>query len=163
MAILQKDLTALRKEFKTLEKKMEKLLKGFDSSPKPKKAAKPKAVKKAVSKKSTAKKAPAKKAPAKKAAAQKKAVKKAPVKKAPAKKKAVAKAPAKKAPAPKKAVEVTATDQILKIIKRSKKGVDVPTLKEKTGFDDKKVRNIVFRAAKEGRIKKSGRGVYVGG
>jgi hypothetical protein len=158
MAILQKDLTALRKEFKTLEKKMEQLLKGFDSSPKPKKAAKPKAVKKAVSKKS-----PAKKAPAKKAAAQKKAVKKAPVKKAPAKKKAVAKAPAKKAPAPKKAVEVTATDQILKIIKRSKKGVDVPTLKEKTGFDDKKVRNIVFRAAKEGRIKKSGRGVYVGG
>jgi hypothetical protein len=163
MAILQKDLTALRKEFKTLEKKMEKLLKGFDSSPKPKKAAQPKAVKKAVSKKSTAKKAPAKKAPAKKAAAQKKAVKKAPVKKAPAKKKAVAKAPAKKAPAPKKAVEVTATDQILKIIKRSKKGVDVPTLKEKTGFDDKKVRNIVFRAAKEGRIIKSGRGVYVGG
>jgi hypothetical protein len=163
MAILQKDLTALRKEFKTLEKKMEQLLKGFDSSPKPKKAAKPKAVKKAVSKKSTAKKAPAKKAPAKKAAAQKKAVKKAPVKKAPAKKKAVAKAPAKKAPAPQKAVEVTATDQILKIIKRSKKGVDVPTLKEKTGFDDKKVRNIVFRAAKEGRIKKSGRGVYVGG
>jgi hypothetical protein len=168
MAILQKDLTALRKEFKTLEKKMEQLLKGFDSSPKPKKAAKPKAVKKAVSKKSTAKKAPvkkapAKKAPAKKAAAQKKAVKKAPVKKAPAKKKAVAKAPAKKAPVPKEAVEVTATDQILKIIKRSKKGVDVPTLKEKTGFDDKKVRNIVFRAAKEGRIKKSGRGVYVGG
>jgi hypothetical protein len=168
MAILQKGLTALRKEFKDLEKKMEKLLKGFDSSPKPKKAAKPKAVKKAVSKKSTAKKAPAKKAPAKKApakkaAAQKKAVKKAPVKKAPAKKKAVAKAPAKKAPAPKKAVEVTATDQILKIIKRSKKGVDVPTLKEKTGFDDKKVRNIVFRAAKEGRIIKSGRGVYVGG
>ena len=128
MAILKKDLTALRKEFNALEKKMEKLLKGFDTSSKPKKAAKPKAVKKAVAKKSTAKKAPAKKAPAKK-----------------------------------KAVEVTATDQILKIIKRSKKGVDVPTLKEKTGFDDKKVRNIVFRAAKEGRIKKSGRGIYVGG
>jgi len=85
-------------------------------------------------------------------------------KKAPAKKKAVKKAPAKKAPAKKnKALQVTATDQILKIIKRSKKGVDVPTLKNKTGFDDKKVRNIVFRAAKEGRIKKSGRGVYVGG
>lgn len=62
----------------------------------------------------------------------------------------------------KKAPQTTATDQILKIIKRSKKGVDVPTLKKKTGFDDKKVRNIVFRASKEGRIKKSGRGVYVG-
>ena len=67
-----------------------------------------------------------------------------------------------KATAAKKAPQTTATDQILKIIKRSKKGVDVPTLKKKTGFDDKKVRNIVFRASKEGRIKKSGRGVYVG-
>ena len=148
MAILKKDLTAVRKEFKALEKKMEKLLKAFEASSKPKKAAKPKAGKKAVSQKAPAKKTAAKKAPAKKAAA---------------KKSAVAKAPAKKAPAPKKAVQVTATDQVLNIIKRSKKGVDVPTLKKKTGFDDKKVRNIVFRAAKEGRIKKSGRGIYVGG
>jgi hypothetical protein len=70
--------------------------------------------------------------------------------------------PAKKSPAQKKANPETATDQVLKIIKRSKKGVDVPTLRTKTGFNDKKVRNIVFRAAKEGRIKKSGRGIYVG-
>jgi hypothetical protein len=67
-----------------------------------------------------------------------------------------------KVTAGKKTPQNTATDQILKIIKRSKKGVDVPTLKKKTGFNDKKVRNIVFRASKEGRIKKSGRGVYVG-
>jgi hypothetical protein len=40
--------------------------------------------------------------------------------------------------------------------------VDVPKLKAKTGFDDKKVRNIVFRASKEGKIKKVGRGTYVG-
>ncbi len=86
-----------------------------------------------------------------------KAVKKAAVKKAPAKK-----ATAKKAPAKKKTAVVTATEQVLNIIKRTKKGVDVPTLKQKTGFNDKKVRNIVFRAAKEGRIKKSGRGIYVG-
>ncbi len=132
MAILKKDLTALTKDFKALEKKMEKLLKAFETSSKPKKVTKAKAVKA-------------------------KAVKKATVKK-----KATKKAPAKKAPARKKATQVTATDQILKIIKRSKKGVDVPALKEKTGFDDKKVRNIVFRAAKEGRIKKSGRGIYVG-
>ncbi len=77
------------------------------------------------------------------------------------KKTAAKKAPAKKTPATKKTGQVTATDQVLKIINRSKKGVDVPTLKKKTGFDDKKVRNIVFRAAKEGRIKKSGRGIYV--
>lgn len=138
MAILKKDLAALGKDFKALEKKMEKLLKAFETSLKPKKVSKPKAAKKAAAKKTTAKKAPAKK-------------------------KAVTKAPAKKAPAKKKTIQVTATDQILKIIKRSKKGVDVPTLKKKTGFDDKKVRNIVFRAAKEGRIIKSGRGIYVSG
>ena len=62
----------------------------------------------------------------------------------------------------KTAPQATATDQILGIIKRFKKGVDVTTLKKKTGFDDKKVRNIVFRASKEGKIKKSGRGIYVG-
>jgi hypothetical protein len=124
MAILKKDLTALRKDFKALEKKMEKLLRAFETGTK---AAKAKPAKKAATKKVVAKKAPAKKAPAKK-----------------------------------KAGQVTATDQVLKIINRSKKGVDVPTLKKKTGFDDKKVRNIVFRAAKEGRIKKSGRGIYVG-
>jgi len=72
------------------------------------------------------------------------------------------KAPVKKIAAKKTAIQATATDQILRIIKRFKKGVDVPTLKEKTGFDDKKVRNIVFRASKEGKIKKSGRGIYVG-
>jgi hypothetical protein len=91
-----------------------------------------------------------------------KAAKAKPAKKAATRKVVAKKAPAKKAPAKKKAGQVTATNQVLKIINRSKKGVDVPTLKKKTGFDDKKVRNIVFRAAKEGRIKKSGRGIYVG-
>ena len=68
----------------------------------------------------------------------------------------------KKAAHRKKAAKATATEQILKIIKRSRKGVDVPTLKTKTGFEDKKVRNIIFRASKEGKIKKVGRGIYVG-
>ena len=68
----------------------------------------------------------------------------------------------KKAAPRKKAAKDTATDQILKIIKRSRKGVDVPTLKTKTGFEDKKVRNIIFRASKEGKIKKVGRGIYTG-
>ena len=76
--------------------------------------------------------------------------------------KAVKAAPAKKVAARKTGSQATATDQILGIIKRFKKGVDVTTLKKKTGFDDKKVRNIVFRASKEGKIKKSGRGIYVG-
>ena len=80
----------------------------------------------------------------------------------PVKAKTIKKAPAKMEAAKKTTLQVTATEQILGIIKRFKKGVDVPTLKKKTGFDDKKVRNIVFRASKEGKIKKSGRGIYVG-
>jgi hypothetical protein len=32
----------------------------------------------------------------------------------------------------------------------------------KTGFDEKKVRNIVFKAFKGGKIKRVGRGLYAG-
>ena len=78
-------------------------------------------------------------------------------KKAPAKK-----APAKKAPAQKKAAQPTATDAILKIIKASKKGVDAPTLVKKTGFNQKKVRNILFRTYKQGKIKRLDKGIYTG-
>ena len=79
-------------------------------------------------------------------------------KKVPAKKRVAAK---KKPVAKKKAGTVTATDKIVNIIKRSKKGVDVPTLMKKTGLADKTVRNILFRSSKQGKIKRSGRGVYV--
>ena len=79
-------------------------------------------------------------------------------KKAPARKKVAAK---KKAPAKKRAAKLTATDQVVNIIKRSKKGVDAPTLMKKTGLADKTVRNILFRAGKQRKIKRSGRGVYV--
>ena len=61
----------------------------------------------------------------------------------------------------KKAIGLTATDQVLKIIKRSRGGADVPTLMKKTQFDETKVRNIIFRAFKQGKIKRAGRGVYV--
>ena len=79
-----------------------------------------------------------------------------------AKRKPRAKAkPAKKA-LTKKAPALTATDQVVNIIKRSKKGVDAPALMKKTGFDDKKIRNILMRAAKQGKIKRARRGIYVG-
>ena len=162
MAILKKDLHAVKRDIVALGKRLEKLIKAHGPIPKAKKVTTKKAVKKAKTvKKAPAKKAAAKKAPAKKTVAKKTTAKKAPAKKAPAKKAPAKKAPAKKTVAKKKATQVTATDKILQIVKRSKKGVDVSTLKKKTGFDDKKVRNIVFRASKEGRIKKSGRGVYV--
>jgi hypothetical protein len=82
-------------------------------------------------------------------------------KKANPKAKPAKKAPAKKAPAKKKPAALTATDQVVNIIKRLKKGVDVPTLIKKTGFEDKKIRNIVFKASKQGEIKRAGRGVYI--
>ena len=80
----------------------------------------------------------------------------------PSKAKAVKAKPAKKAPVKKRATKVTATDQVLKIISRSKRGVDNATLMKKTGFDQRKVRNIVFRTLKEGKIQRAGRGLYSG-
>ena len=80
-------------------------------------------------------------------------------KKAPVKKKPVAK---KKRVAKKKGAKLTATDKVVNIIKRAKKGTDVATLMKKTGLADKTLRNILFRAGKQRKIKKAGRGVYVG-
>ena len=81
-----------------------------------------------------------------------------------AKAKAAKRAPAKKKPVAKKktGAKLTATDQVVNIIKRSKKGVDAPTLMKKTGLADKTIRNILFRAGKQVKIKRAGRGVYVG-
>jgi hypothetical protein len=67
----------------------------------------------------------------------------------------------KKAPVKKKVKGLTETDKVLNIIKRSKKGVAVAALKKKTGFNDKKISNIIFRAFKAGKIKRSGKGIYI--
>ena len=80
----------------------------------------------------------------------------------PSKAKAVKAKPTKKAPVKKKPVTVTATDQVLKIINGSKKGVNTATLMDKTGFDQKKVRNILNRTFKQGKIKRVDKGIYVG-
>ena len=132
MAKLKKDLQAVTRELKALTKKTERLMKAVDKLEKAQAAKKPRARTKAKAKTT---------------------------RKAPAKKKTTAK---KKSPAKKKATKLTATEQVLKIINRSKKGVDVPTLKKKTGFDEKKVRNIVSKAFSLKKIKRAGRGVYVG-
>jgi len=60
-----------------------------------------------------------------------------------------------------KAGTPSATNAVLKVIKRHKKGVDIPRLKAKTGFDDKKIRNILYRETKLGKIKRKGRGIYI--
>jgi hypothetical protein len=66
-----------------------------------------------------------------------------------------------KAPAKKKTTKATATDQVLKIINGSKKGVNVATLVKKTGFNQKKVTNILQRTFKAGKIKRAAKGIYV--
>jgi predicted Rossmann fold nucleotide-binding protein DprA/Smf involved in DNA uptake len=79
----------------------------------------------------------------------------------PAKSKTTKRSPAKKAPARKKPAQPTATDQVLNIIKRSKKGVNAATLMTKTGFDLKKVTNILQRTHKMGKIKRVEKEIYV--
>ncbi len=61
----------------------------------------------------------------------------------------------------KKPVKISAAATVLAIIKRSRKGVDVATLKNKTGFESRKISNIVQRFKREGKIKSGGRGIYV--
>jgi lambda repressor-like predicted transcriptional regulator len=76
--------------------------------------------------------------------------------------KSTKKAPAKKALAKKKTTKLTATDQVLRILKGRKRGVNVATLMKKTGFDSKKIQNIIHRIYKQGKIKRVGKGLYVG-
>ena len=71
-----------------------------------------------------------------------------------------AKAATKKAPV--KAAKITDTDKLLAIINRSKKGIDTATLMKKTGFDQKKVRNMLNRTYKQGKITRVEKGIYVG-
>ena len=71
---------------------------------------------------------------------------------------------APKAILPKPAVqskgEKSGTQTVLDMIRKSKKGIGTGTLIKKTGFDGKKIHNILFKALKEGKIERVGRGVY---
>ena len=80
----------------------------------------------------------------------------------PVKAKTTKRAPAKKAPVKKKTAQPTATDQVIGIINRSKNGVNTSTLMKKTGFDQRKIWSIINRASKAGKIKRAGKGIYLG-
>lgn len=64
-------------------------------------------------------------------------------------------------PVAKKATKATATDTVLTIIKRNRKGVDTTALKKKTGFKGRMVENSIYRLKKQGKIRSGGRGLYV--
>ena len=137
---MKKELQAVKKELKALSKRVDKLMAALQKADAPK-AKKAKAVKKVAPKKAVKKAAP-KKAVAKKAAPKKTVVKKAVPKKTAAKK-------------------VTAADTVFNAIARLKKGTDTAGLMKKTGFDQKKVANIVFKLKKQGKITIPKKGLYV--
>lgn len=56
---------------------------------------------------------------------------------------------------------VPAADAVLDAIKRSKQGLKFADVQAKTGYPDKKIRNIIFRLNKLGKIERRTRGVYV--
>ena len=55
---------------------------------------------------------------------------------------------------------LTASDVVYDLIKGSKKELTISDIKLKTGFEDKKLRNILFRLHNMGRIKRLSRGIY---
>lgn len=55
---------------------------------------------------------------------------------------------------------LTASDTVYNLMKRSKKGLKFGDIKAKTGYDDKKLRNIIFRLHSLKRIERMSRGVY---
>jgi len=58
--------------------------------------------------------------------------------------------------------QVNELDIILKVIKRSRKGIDISTLQKRTGIDDKqRLYNAVYKLYEKNKISRIGRGVYI--
>jgi hypothetical protein len=55
----------------------------------------------------------------------------------------------------------SATQMVLEIIQGNGKGVDTATLKQKTGFDQRKIWGIINNLKKQGKVKSGEKGVYV--
>lgn len=56
---------------------------------------------------------------------------------------------------------MTSSDKALEVIKRFKNGVGFAEIQARTGFGDKKLRNIIFRLHKLGKIVRKSRGIYI--
>ena len=52
------------------------------------------------------------------------------------------------------------TDTVLNLIKNSQDGLGVSKIREATGYDDKKLRNIIYRLNQMGKISRVSRGRY---
>ena len=138
MKKMKAQLKTISKSLVSLSKQVDRLTKQVDKlQPAPKKAAPKKtaAKRKTVARKTVAKK----RAPAKTR------------KRAPAK--VTRRAPAKKAP--------TVLDSVHNVIKRSRSGVTIATLKSKTKLDSRQLSNALYKLSKKGLVRAKSRGVYV--
>jgi len=53
-----------------------------------------------------------------------------------------------------------ATERVLEIITKSRSGIGIAQIREQTGYEDKKLRNIIFRLNKTEKITRIDRGRY---
>jgi hypothetical protein len=60
-----------------------------------------------------------------------------------------------------KKAPLTALDTVYAIVKRSRNGTTFKEIQAKTGYGDKKIRNVIFRLNKMGKIERKHRGVYI--
>ena len=57
---------------------------------------------------------------------------------------------------------ITASDTVLEVVREAgDKGIGFAEVQDKTGFNEKKIRNIIFRLNNLGRIKRIDRGIYM--
>lgn len=131
MKKIKNQLKTIANSLASLSMKVEKVIQQVDKLPSGKSA--PAAKKKAPAKKAPAKKAPKKKVPAKKAVAKKAA-------------------PAK---------QLTMLETVFNYIKRTKKGISIAQLKEKTNLNTKQLSNALYKLSKKGEIEAKERGLYV--
>ena len=51
-------------------------------------------------------------------------------------------------------------DTVVGVVRRSRKGVTVALIRDKTGFDDKQIRNFIYKAKRQGKIRNLKRAIY---
>lgn len=56
---------------------------------------------------------------------------------------------------------LTAADTVLEVVRSYRKGAGFADIQLKTGFEDKKLRNIIYRLGKLEKIKSKSRGIYL--
>ena len=58
---------------------------------------------------------------------------------------------------------MTASDTVFEVVRGFRQGVGFAEIQSRTGFEEKKLRNIIFRLTKMRSIERKSRGVYISG